>query len=76
MGAHWTQLKDGQEEMAVGTIVVYVGETIPVMLGREKFIHFEKALKESRKQCMECGMLNQRIQQRAIHLIMANQFIR
>jgi hypothetical protein len=74
MGAHWTQLKDGQEEMAVGTIVVSVGETVTVMLGREKFIHVEKSTK--RKQCMECGMLNQRIQQRAIHLIMANQFIR
>ena len=30
MGSHWTQLKDGQEEMSVGTIVVSTGEIIPL----------------------------------------------
>jgi hypothetical protein len=49
VGAHWTQLKDGQEEMAVGTIVVSAGETIPVTSGSEKFIYVEKSIKRKQK---------------------------
>ncbi len=51
MGSHWTQLKESQQELPVGTIIISSGEIIPSRKGEDeaKFPYIEKSQKRAQR---------------------------